>query len=107
MIWKEVDDILCRIGDSDEMLTEEEVNAVARWLDDFLTKLSDNASKSRNDYIEVAGKPESLSEDERQDVEKKRNAYDSDMRQMEQFIKKFDDCIQWLNNRSVGKAQNL
>lgn len=84
-------DIWSRVVSGDKTLSEDEVKAAAKWFDDFCAKLSDKASKSKQELEEA---DLAHAEDA---IEKRRKAAESDERQLGDFIRKFDDLIKWLN----------
>lgn len=84
-------DIWSRAVSGDKTLSEEEVKAAARWFSDFCSKLSDKLSKSKQELekAELAHAEDA--------IEKRRNAAESDERQLDDFIRKYDDLMKWLN----------
>lgn len=84
-------DIWSRVVSGDKTLSEEEVKAAATWFDDFCVKLSDKASKSKHELkeAELANAEEVIA--------KKGKAAESDERQLDDFIRKYDDLMKWLN----------
>lgn len=72
-------DIWSRVVSGDKTLSEEEVKAAATWLDDFCAKLSDKASKSKQELekAELAHAEEVIA--------KKGKAAESDERQLDVF----------------------
>ena len=72
-------------------MTEDEVKAATQWFDDFSVKLNYKVSQSKQELEEAM-------QSENQDaIEKKSNAVESDKRQLEDIIRKYDDMIDWLN----------
>lgn len=84
-------DIWSRVVSGDKTLTEEEVKAAVKWFDDFCAKLSDKASKSKQELKEAE-----LAHAE-EVIAKKGKAAESDERQLDDFIRKYDDLMKWLN----------
>lgn len=84
-------DIWSRVVSGDKTLTVEEVKATAKWFDDFCTKLSDKANQSKQEL------EESMQTQEKETIEKKGKASESDKRQLDDFVRKYDDLIKWLN----------
>ncbi len=84
-------DIWCRVVCGDNTLTNEEVKAAEQWFDDFITKLSDKASHSKQE-LEAA-----MQTQEKDAIEKWNKAVESDERQLDVFIRRYDDLIRWLN----------
>lgn len=84
-------DIWSRVVSGDKTLSEEEVKAAATWFDDFCAKLSDKVSQSRQE-LEEAMQTRDLDA-----IEKKSKANESDKRQLDDSIRKYDDLINWLN----------
>ena len=84
-------DIWSRVVCGDKTLTEEEVKAAATWFDDFCAKLSDKACKSKQELKEAE-----LAHAE-EVIAKKGKAAESDERQLDGFIRKYDDLMKWLN----------
>ncbi len=92
MTFGKAHDIWSRVVSSDNSLTEDEVKAAAQWFDDFTDILSDKASLSKQE-LEDAIKVQ------KEDViEKKTASADSDKRQLDDFIRKYDALISWLNS---------
>ena len=84
-------DIWCRVVSGDKTLSEEEVKAAATWFDDFISELSNKASQSKQELDDVD------TAQEKETIDKKNKAAESDKRQLDDFIKKYDDLIKWLN----------
>ena len=84
-------DIWSRVVNGDKTLSEDEVKAAAKWFDDFCAKLSDKASKSKQELEEAEL---AHAEDA---IEKRRKAAESVERQLDDFIRKYDDLMKWLN----------
>ena len=71
-----------------------EVKAASQWFDEFCSKLSDKASQSEQHL------QNSIQSREKDDaIERKRKAAESDKRQLEDFFRKYDDLIDWLNKQ--------
>ena len=79
-------DIWSRVISGDSTLTEDEVKAAAKWFDDFNVKLSYKASKSEQN-LQNAIKTQAGKEM----VAKQRKAAESDRRQLEDYVRKYDD----------------
>lgn len=91
MTYGKAHDIWSRVVCGDKTLTNNEVKAAAQWFDDFSAKLNDKVSQSKQKFEEAM-------QTENQDViEKKSKATESDKRQLDDFIRKYDDLINWLN----------
>lgn len=84
-------DIWSRVVCGDKTLTNDEVKAAATWFDDFSAKLSDKVSQSQQE-LEEAMQTRDLDA-----IEKKSKATESDKRQLDDFVRKYDDLINWLN----------
>lgn len=90
MTFGNAHDIWRRAVSGDNSLTIEEVKAAAEWFDEFCGKLSEKESQSKQeleDAIQVHGA-----------IEKKSKAAEADQRQLDDFIRKHDDLISWLNS---------
>lgn len=83
-------DIWRRVVCGDNTLTNDEVKAAARWFDDFSSKLSDKATQSEQEL-------ETARLHRMQEIERKSKGFESDKRQLDNFIRKYDDLINWLN----------
>ena len=94
MNFGEAHDIWGRAVRGDETLSEDEVKAAAKWFDKFLGTLSDKASQSQQALDDAFEQHEDDAE-----IDKKRKAAESDKRQLEDFIRKHDDLINWLNKQ--------
>lgn len=84
-------DIWSRVVCGDRTLDEEEVKAAVKWFDDFISKLIDKASHSKQE-LEAA-----MQTQEKDAIEKWNKAVESDKRQLDDFIRKHDDLMKWLN----------
>ena len=102
MTFGKAHDIWSRVISGDSTLTEDEVKAAAKWFDDFSAKLSDKASQSEQELQEAIQSKENKETIER----RKREAAESDKRQLEDFINKYDDLINWLKARKVENFDN-
>jgi hypothetical protein len=83
-------DIWSRVVSGDKTLTVEEVKAAAKWFDDFCTKLSDKSILSKQELEET------MESQEKDTIDKKSKAAESDKRQLDDFIRKYDDLMNWL-----------
>lgn len=83
-------DIWSRVVSGDKTLTEEEVKAAAKWFDDFCPKLSDKSILSKQELEET------MESQEKETIDKKSKAAESDKRQLDDFIRKYDDLMNWL-----------
>ena len=86
MTFGKAHDIWSRTVSGDKTLTADEVKAAAQWFDEFSAKLSNKASQSEQELQEAIQSQESENS-----IERKRNAAESDKRQLEDFIRKYDD----------------
>ena len=84
-------DIWSRVVSGDKTFTEEEVKAAAQWFDDFSATLNDKVSQSKQ-VLEEAMQTRDLDA-----IEKKSKANESDKRQLDDSIRKYDDLRNWLN----------
>ena len=84
-------DIWSRVVSGDKTLSEEEVKAAAQWFDDFSATLNDKVSQSKQ-VLEEAMQNRDLDA-----IEKKSKANESDKRQLDDSIRKYDDLRNWLN----------
>ena len=91
MTFGKAHDIWSRVVCGDKTLTNEEVKAAAQWFDDFSAKLSDKVSQSKQELEEAK------QTQEQDTIEKKSNAAESDKRQLEDIIRKYDELMNWLN----------
>ena len=91
MTFGKAHDIWSRVVSGDKTLSEEEVKAAATWFDDFCAKLSDKASTSKQELKEAE-----LAHAE-EVIAKKGKAAESDERQLDDYIRKYDDLKRWLN----------
>ena len=91
MSFGKAHDIWSRVISDDRELTEDEVNAAAQWFDDFIVKLNDKVNQSTQE-LEI-----SMQTHDADAIEKKCKAKESDIRQLNDFIRKYDDLINWLN----------
>ena len=85
-------DIWNRVINGDKTLTEAEVKDALKWFDDFSGKLSEKASQSEHELQRAIQKQE-----EKAIIERKRKATESDKRQEEDSVRKYDDLMNWLN----------
>ena len=90
MTFGKAHDIWSRVVSGDKTLTEEEVKAAANWFDDFCAKLGDKASQSRQELEET------MESQDKETIDKKNKAAESDKRQLDDFIKKYNDLMNWL-----------
>ena len=95
MTFGDAHDIWNRAVRGDETLSEDEVKAAAQWFDKFLGTLSGKASKSQQALDDAIERHEDDAE-----IEKRTNAAEADKRQLEDFIRKHDDLINWLNKKN-------
>ena len=86
-------DIWSRVVCGDKTLTNEEVKAAAQWFDDFSAKLIDRVSQSKQELEEA------LQTQNQDTIEKKSKAAESDKRQLDDFVRKYDILIHWLNSK--------
>lgn len=86
-------DIWGRVVSGDDTLSDDEVKAAAEWFDEFCGKLSDKASQSAQALEDAIQRHENDDA-----IERKRKAAESDRSQEDDFIKKHDDLIAWLNS---------
>ena len=93
MTFGKAHDIWSRVVCGDKTLTKDEVEAAAQWFDDFSVKLNDKVSQSKQELEEAmqAQDPDA--------IEKKRKATESDKRQLDDVVRKYDDLINWLNSQ--------
>ena len=84
-------DIWSRVVSGDKTLSEEEVKAAATWFDDSCAKLSDKASQSQQELEEA------MQTQNQDTISQKSKATESDKRQLDDFVRKYDDLINWLN----------
>ena len=85
-------DIWSRVVSGDKTLTEEDVKAAAKWFEDFSARLSDKASQSQQELDKA------MRTQEKETIEKNRKASESDKRQLDDFVRKYDDLIGWLSD---------
>jgi len=90
MTFGNAHDIWRRVVSGDNSLTEEEVMIAAKWFEGFIPKLSDKASQSKQE-LEDAIQAQNA-------IEKKSKAAEADQRQLDDFIRKYNDLISWLNS---------
>lgn len=83
-------DIWSRVICGDKTLANDEVKAAAQWFDDFIPILSNKASQSKQEMDDV------MQTQEKDAIEKKSKAVESDKRQLDDFVRKYDDLIKWL-----------
>ena len=95
MTFGKAHDIWGRAVCGDKTLSTDEVNAAAQWFDEFSDKLRDKASQSQQALDDAFEQHEDDAE-----IDKKRKAAESDKRQLEDFIRKHDDLINWLNKQN-------
>ena len=95
MTFGKAHDIWGRAVRGDETLSEDEVKAAAQWFDKFLGTLSDKASQSQQALDDAIEQHEDDAA-----IEEKSKAAESDKRQLEDFISKHDDLIDWLNKQN-------
>ena len=93
MTFGKAHDIWSRVVCGDKTLTKDEVEAAAQWFDDFSVKLSDKVSQSKQELEEV------MQAQDQDAIEKKRKATESDKRQLDDVVRKYDDLINWLNSQ--------
>ena len=84
-------DIWSRVVSGDKTLTEEEVKAAVQWFSVFIPQLNNKACKSKQELKEAE-----LAHAE-EVIAKKGKAAESDERQLDDFIRKYDDLMKWLN----------
>lgn len=87
-------DIWSRVVSGNKTLTEEEVKAAVQWFSDFIPQLNNKACKSKQELEEAEL---AHAEDA---IEKRRKVAESDERQLDDFIRKYDDLIGWLNKHN-------
>ena len=92
MTFGEALNIWSRVVSGDDTLTTDEVKTAAQWFYDFISKLSDKASQS-----EIALENAVQSQASVETKEKLKKAAESDKRQLDDFIRKYDDLKNWLN----------
>jgi hypothetical protein len=90
MTFEEAHNIWRRVVTGDKTLTIDKVKAAAQWFDDFIALLNDKASQSKQELEEAIQTREQVS------IEKKTKATETDERQLDGFIRKHDDLINWL-----------
>lgn len=83
-------DIWSRAVSGDKALTEEEVKAAAKWFEDFSARLSDKASQSQHELEKT------MRTQGKETIERRSKAAESDKRQLDDFIRKYDDLMNWL-----------
>ena len=93
MTFGKAHDIWGRVVSGDDTLSDDEVKAAAEWFDEFSGKLSDKASQSAQALEDAIQRHENGDA-----IERKRKAAESDRRQEDDFNKKHDDLIAWLNS---------
>ncbi len=93
MTFGKAHDIWSRVVCGDKSLTNEEVKAAAQWFDDFSAKLNDKVSQSEQELEEA------MQTQDQDTIEKMSSAAESDKRQLEDIIRKYDDLINWLNSQ--------
>lgn len=91
MTFGKAHDIWSRAVSGDKTLTEEEVKAAVQWFSDFIPQLNNKACKSKQELKEAE-----LAHAE-EVIAKKGKAAESDERQLDDFIRKYDDLMKWLN----------
>ena len=91
MTFGKAHDIWSRVVSGDKTLTADEVKSATEWFDEFCTKLGNKSSQSKQELDEA------IQAEEKDTIEKKSNAAESDKRQLDDFIRKHDDLIGWLN----------
>lgn len=91
MTFGKAHDIRNRVLCGDKTLTNDEVKAAAQWFDDFSATLNDKVSQSKQ-VLEEAMQTRDLDA-----IEKKSKANESDKRQLDDSIRKYDDLRNWLN----------
>ena len=90
MTFGKAHDIWSRVVSGDETLTADEVKSATEWFDEFCTKLGNKSSQSKQELEAIQAK-------EKDTIEKKSKAAESDKRQLDDFMRKHDDLIGWLN----------
>ena len=93
MTFGKAHDIWSRVVCGDKTLTIDEVKAAAQWFDDFSVKLNDKFSQSKQELEEV------MQAQDQDAIENKRKATESDKRQLDDVVRKYDDLINWLNSQ--------
>ncbi len=93
MTFGKAHDIWGRVVCGDDTLSDDEVKAAAEWFDDFIGKLNEKASQSKQALDDANERSGNVAE-----IEKKSKAAESDRRQVDDFVKKHDDLIEWLNS---------
>lgn len=94
MTFGEAHDIWSRVVRGDVTLTQDEVKAAAQWFDDFIGKLNDK-------YVQSKQESEEVQRTQQKDaIDKKRKSTESEKRQLEDFIRKHDNLINWLNKQN-------
>ena len=99
MTFGKAHDIWSRVVCGDMALTNEDVKAAAQWFDDFSAKLNDKVNQSKQELEEAMNTQEQVT------IEKRSKAAESDKRQLEDIIRKYDDLMNWLNKHSFLKRQ--
>lgn len=102
MTFGKAHDIWGRAVSGDGTLSEDDVKDAAKWFYDFIDKLNEKASQSKQDLDDAVERHEDDAV-----IEKKRKAAESDMRQVDDFIKKYDDLIAWLILLMTKKGEAL
>ena len=95
MTFGDAHEVWNRAVSGDNTLSTDEVKAAAQWFDEFSDKLSDKASQSQQALDDAIERHEDDAE-----IEKRTNAAEADKRQLEDFIRKHDDLINWLNKQN-------
>lgn len=93
MTFGRAHDIWGRVLSSDKTLLEDEVREASQWFNEFNSKLSDKLSQS-----EEALQDALLTKKDNDIIKKKQIAVEADKRQVDDFISKYDDLINWLNS---------
>ena len=91
MTFGKAHDIWSRVKCGDKTLTHDEVKAAAQWFDDFSATLNDKVSQSKQALQEA------IQTQDVDEIEKKSKANESDKRQLDDSIRKYDDLRNWLN----------
>ena len=92
MTFGDAHEVWNRAVSGDNTLSTDEVKAAAQWFDEFSDKLRDKASQSQQALDDAIERHEDDAA-----IEKKSKAPESDKRQLEDCIRKYDDLIGWLN----------
>ena len=94
MTFGKAHDIWSRVVGGDKTLTKDEVKVAAKWFDGFIDKLQDKANQTKQKL------EDEIQTQEKDAIEKMSGAAESDQRQLYDFIRKYDDLVNWLKRES-------